>query len=65
MEKPKTYKLKLKLNGSVIVHPVKERMYTTAELKAAIAKSYNDRTLAMAEEREFNLKKWFEKNYPE
>jgi len=57
--------LKIKPNGSVVVHPVKERMYTRAELKAALAKSYNDRTLAIAEEREFNLKEWFEENYPE
>lgn len=73
MEKPKTYKLKLKPNGSVIVHPVKEKMYTREEFKKAIwnfgcelwieeyGENPNEEKTNMTEI--FN--NWFNKNYPE
>lgn len=60
--------LKLKANGSVTIHPVKERMYTLEEIKNTIACS------AFIEGRKSNIpnievaayfEKWFNKNYSE
>lgn len=67
------HQLKLKPNGSVIVHPVKEKMYTREEFKKAIwnfgcelwieeyGENPNEEKTNMTEI--FN--NWFNKNYPE
>ena len=60
---PKNIELKLKPNGSVIIHPVKERMYTREEVKD-ILKQFD-----CSEIGRFSgptaRKEWFDKNYPE
>lgn len=65
MEKPKTYKLKLKSNGSVIVHPVTKKTYTRQEVIQILCtlKSYlvPPETIVFRDD----LRKWLDNNYPE
>jgi len=63
MEKSKTYKLKLKPNDSVIIHPVKERMYTREEFKKAIKYTWDYCNSLVSDI--VNFEAWFNQNYPE
>ena len=57
------YDLKLKSNGSVIVHPVKERMYTREEFKKAMKYTWIFCNGPVADI--INFEAWFNQNYPE
>jgi hypothetical protein len=49
--------LKIKPNGYIIVHPVKERMYSRTDVKDILYKAWTTHIL--------DIKEWFNKNYPE
>lgn len=53
------FKLKLKSNGSVIIHPVKERIYTREEFRAAVRQAW------IYSSGFVKFEEWFNKNYSE
>lgn len=63
------HQLKLKPNGSVIIHPVKKRMFTEEEMFRAysegcrVASPFGNQGLSRSEER--NWQEWFSKSFPE
>jgi hypothetical protein len=65
------HQLKLRDNGTVIIKPLVEKMYSRANMKSLAASVLNDFTLHVLEHEEtvqensFNLKQWFNIRYPE
>lgn len=59
----KQLNFKLKSNGSVIIHPVKERMYTREEFKKAIKYTWDYCNGLVSDI--VNFEAWFNQNYPE
>lgn len=63
------HQLKLKPNGSVIIHPVKKRMFTEEDMFKAyseecrVASPFGNQGLSRSEER--NWQEWFSKSFPE
>lgn len=53
------HQLKLKSNGSVIIHPVKERVYTREEFRAAVRQAW------IYSSGFVKFEEWFNKNYSE
>jgi hypothetical protein len=58
--------LKLRSNGTVIIHPAKERMFTKKDLELAFAEGVNAGVLIKElPTPRIRFKEWFNKNYPE
>jgi hypothetical protein len=55
------FRLNLRSNGTVIIHPVKQRMYTRDEVYKICRKALFDNPIRDDQ----LLVKWFDKNYPE
>lgn len=56
--------LKLKSNGSVIIHPVKERMFTRTEVRKILGEIF-EYGISNSHWIPSQIDRWFNKNYPE
>lgn len=65
--------LKLRSNGTCIIHPIKEKMYTLEEAFELFYEHYdeyltyvmdNDLSTMKGQQKYYSFKKWFDKNYP-
>ena len=68
-------KLKLKADGTVIIHPVKDKMYSLQEISNLLEEGAyqdymiylidNDKCMDRQSENYLSFKEWFDKNYPQ